>query len=143
MRFLLDTNVFREIGKTAPDANVAAWLDSVDAADLAISALTVREVCKGIVKLRARKRDIAGRIEERVRRAFIAFGDRILPVTREIAELWGELLAQSDKHVDDAALVATARVHGLTLVTRNLKHVSGRGATILDPFMRAPKIVRP
>jgi predicted nucleic acid-binding protein len=41
MRFLLDTNVFREIGKTRPDANVAAWLDTVDDADLAISALTV------------------------------------------------------------------------------------------------------
>ncbi len=140
MRFLLDTNVFREIGKTRPDANVAAWLASVDAADLAISALTVREVRKGVIRLQARKRDIADRIEERVRRAFDAFGERILPVTREIAELWGELLAQSDKHVDDTGLVATARVHGLTLVTRNLRHVSGRGATTLDPFKSVPKI---
>jgi predicted nucleic acid-binding protein len=143
MRFLLDTNVFREIGKTRPDANVAAWLDSVDAADLAISALTIREVRKGVIKLRARKRDVADRIEARLRRVFEAFGEQILPVTREIAELWGEFLAQHDKHVEDTGLVATARVHGLTLVTRNLKHVSGRGATTLDPFKSAPKIIRP
>jgi predicted nucleic acid-binding protein len=135
--------VLREIGKTRLDANVAAWLDTVDDADHAISALTVREVRKGIIKLRVRKRDVAEQIEARIRRAFDAFGERILPVTREIAELWGELLAQSDKHVDDIGLVATARVHGLTLVTRNLKHVSGRGAMTLDPFKSAPKITKP
>jgi len=56
------------------------------------------------------------------------------PVTREVASLWGELLALGDKHVDDTGLVATARVYELTLVTRNLKHVAGRGATTLDPF---------
>lgn len=67
MRFLLDTNVFREIGKTEPDGNVAAWLNTVDDTDLAISALTVREVRKGIAKLRARKSDVADQIELRVR----------------------------------------------------------------------------
>src|SRR5208337_1420785 len=101
MKFLLDTNVFREIGKTAPDANVAAWLNSVDDSDLAISALTVREVCKGIVKLRAKKPGIADQIEARVSAVFDAFGERILPITREVADLWGQLLAGSEKHVDD------------------------------------------
>jgi len=143
MRFLLDTNVFREIGKTEPQTNVAAWLHTVDDVDLAISALTVREVRKGIVKLAVKKPDVAKLIEERVRETFDAFGHRILPVTREIADLWGDLLAQSDKHTDDTGLVATARIHGLTLVTRNLDDVSGRGATALDPFKRVPKIVRP
>ncbi|MEK4031697.1 type II toxin-antitoxin system VapC family toxin [Methylocystis sp. IM3] len=143
MKFLLDTNVFREIGRTEPHANVAAWLDSVDDADLAISAITVREVRKGIIKLRANKRGVANQIEMRVREILDAFGDRILPITREIADLWGELLAQSDKHVDDAGLVATAGVHGLTLVTRNVRHMLGRGATILDPFKSPPKIIKP
>jgi toxin FitB len=142
MKFLLDTNVFREIGKTEPDANVAAWLDTVDDADLAISALTVREVHKGIAKLGAKKPDVAAQIEERIREAFDAFGERVLPVTHEIAELWGDLLGQSDKHIDDTGLVATARVHGLTLVTRNLRDVSGRGATVLDPFRRTRKIIK-
>ncbi len=51
MKYLLDTNVLRELGKTAPHKNVAAWLKSVDDADLAISALTVREIAKGVAKL--------------------------------------------------------------------------------------------
>jgi predicted nucleic acid-binding protein len=143
MRFLLDTNVFREIGKSEPNANVAAWLDTVDDADLASSALTVREIRKSIITLRAKKLEAADQIEIRVREVFDAFGDRILPVTRQIADLWGELLAESDKHVDDTGLVATARVHGLTVVTRNVRHVSGRGAATLDPFKSAPKIVKP
>ena len=52
MKFLLDTNVFREIGKTKPHANVAVWLEGVDDIELAISALSVREVRKGIDRLR-------------------------------------------------------------------------------------------
>ena len=62
MKFLLDTNVFREISKTKPDANAASGLNSVDDADLAISALTLKEVRKG---------------------------ERILPVTREVARSLG------------------------------------------------------
>lgn len=143
MRFLLDTNVFRELGKTEPDANVATWLDAVDDADLAISVLTVREVRKGIVKLRANKPAVAEAIDRRTAEIFAVFGERILPVSREIADHWGELLGQSEKHIDDTGLAATAHVHGLVLVTRNVKHVAGRGIAALDPFKTSPRIVRP
>ena len=140
MKYLLDTNVFREIGKSDPHRNVGEWLRGVDDADLAISALTVREVTKGIAKLRAKKPDVARQIEERVRQAFGAFGERILSVDREVAALWGELLAESEKHVDDTGLAATARVHGLVLVTRNVDHVVGRGASTLDPYKPSPTV---
>lgn len=143
MRFLLDTNVLREVGRTDPDANVARWLSTIDDADLAISVITVREVRKGIERLKLAKPEIARLIDDRVRGIFLAFGDRILPITREIAELWGELLAGSEKHVDDTGLAATARVHGLVLVTRNSRHVAGRGAATLDPFAAKPRIIRP
>ena len=79
MRFLIDTNVLRELGKPKRDANVAAWLRTINDTDLAISALTVREVRKGIVKLRAKKPDIAAQIEARVHRIFDAFGERTGP----------------------------------------------------------------
>ncbi|MFI5012933.1 MAG: hypothetical protein ACHQAY_11350 [Hyphomicrobiales bacterium] len=62
MKYLLDTNVFREIGKTGPHKNVSAWLTSVDDSDLAISALTVREVTKGIAKLALFKPAVAAQI---------------------------------------------------------------------------------
>jgi toxin FitB len=134
MKFLLDTNVFREIGKTESNTNVKARLSQIDDADLAISALTVREIRKGIVRLRNKKPQAADAIDKRVAEVLAAFGERILPVTREIADLWGQLLAESDKHTDDTGLAATARVHGLILVTRNLNHVSDRGVQVLDPF---------
>lgn len=143
MKYLLDTNVFREVGKTDPHENVQAWLGHVDDADLAISTLTIREVTKGIERLRAKKPDIAAEIEARVDKAYQAFSDRVLPVSQEIAKLWGEMLASSEKHVDDTGLAATARVHDLVLVTRNLDHVNGRGAATLDPFKAKPKINRP
>jgi toxin FitB len=137
MKYLLDTNVFREIGKTTPHENVAAWLKGVNDADIAISALTVREVTKGVVRLRARKPEVAEEIERRVAATFDAFVDRILPVDRDVAALWGTLLADSEKHVDDTGIAATARVHGLVLVTRNIGDMIGRGATTLDPY-KAP-----
>src|SRR3712207_3493678 len=111
MKYLLDTNVFREIGKIEPHEHVGAWLKRVDDADLAISALTVREVRKGIARLRAKKPEVAQQIEDRVAGAFNAFGDRILPVDSDVAALWGELLAESEKQIDDTGLAATARVH--------------------------------
>jgi predicted nucleic acid-binding protein len=121
MKYLLDTNVFREIGKIAPHEHVARWLSGVDDADLAISVLTVREVCKGIAKLRSSNPAAASVIAERVTRVFDAFDRRIMPVDRGVAEVWGELLAVTEKHIDDAGLAATARSHGLALVTRYTK----------------------
>jgi predicted nucleic acid-binding protein len=134
VKYLIDTNVFREIGKTSPNRNVDAWLVSIDDRDLAVSALTVRETANGIARLRASKPDVASAIERRVEAAFDAFGERILPVTREIAALWGEPLSESEKHIEDTGLAATARVHGLILVTRNLAHVAGRSVMALDPY---------
>jgi len=137
MKYLLDTNVLRELGKTLPHKNVAAWLKTVDDADLAISALTVREIAKGVAKLRKTKPETAAALDVAVSAIFDAFEGRILPVDRLVAVAWGEALGERDKHVDDAGLAATARVHGLVVVTRNVKDFDGRGVTLLDPFKAA------
>jgi predicted nucleic acid-binding protein len=89
MKDLLDTNVLREIGKTNPPEHVAAWIASVDDADVAISALTVREVTKGIARLRKAKPEIADLIAERMAEAFDSFDERIVAVDRAVAEDWG------------------------------------------------------
>lgn len=138
MKYLLDTNVLRELGKTSPHKNVAAWLKSVDDADLAISALTVREIAKGVAKLRKTKPETAAALSATVTAIFDAFEGRILPIDRAVAAAWGETLGESEKHVDDAGLAATARVHGLVVVTRNITDFDGRGVTLLDPF-KAPR----
>jgi predicted nucleic acid-binding protein len=137
MKYLLDTNVLRELGKTSPHKHVAAWLKGVDDADLAISVLAVREITKGITKLGKTKPETAALLGANVARIFDAFDGRILPVDRFVAAAWGQALGESDKHIDDTGLAATARVHGLTVVTRNIKDFEGRGVRLLDPFKAA------
>jgi predicted nucleic acid-binding protein len=134
VKYLIDTNVLRELGKTVTHKNVVAWLKSVDDADLFISALTVREIVKGVTKLRKTKPETATALHTVVTAIFDAFEGRILPIDRTVAGAWGEALAESDKHVDDVGLAATARVHGLIVVTRNIKDFEGRGVALLDPF---------
>jgi predicted nucleic acid-binding protein len=134
MKYLLDTNVFREIGKQLPHANVRAWLDTVDDSALALSALTVREVTKGIIRLRASKPTAAAEIEARVATIFAAFSGRILPVDSVVAAIWGEMLAENEKHIDDACFAATVRAHDLILVTRNTRHLAGRRVKLLNPY---------
>ncbi|MDQ0471614.1 type II toxin-antitoxin system VapC family toxin [Labrys wisconsinensis] len=139
MKYLLDTNVFRELGKTVPHEHVGAWLDTIDDAELAISALTVREVAKGVTKLAFSKPGVADQIATRTSAIFDALEGRILSVDRQVARVWGEALAQSEKHVDDTGFAATALVHGLILVTRNTKDLAWRGVQILNPYKSPPE----
>ena len=137
MKYLLDTNVLRELGKTTPQKNVRAWLKTVEDADLAISALTVREITKGVAKLRKTKPVTAAALDAAISAIFDAFEGRILPFDRSVAAAWGEALGIREKHIDDAGLAATAYVHGLILVTRNIKDFEGRGVKLIDPFQAA------
>jgi hypothetical protein len=139
MKYLLDTNVLREIGSSKPHPHVDTWIAGVDDVDLAISALSVREMTKGVAKLRKSKPAAAAALGSRITEILNAFGERILPVDRTIAADWGEMLAQSEKHADDAGLAATARAHDLVLVTRNTKDVSSRGVRLLNPFKSPPE----
>ena len=134
MKFLLDTNVIRELGRSGRHKNVEIWLARVDDRDLAISALSVREIIKGVAMLRRAKPLVAQSLETSVATMFDSFEGRILPVDRRVATVWGEALALSDKHALDAGIAATAAVHGLTVVTRTTKDFAKRGIALLDPF---------
>ena len=99
----------------------------------------MREIAKGVAKLWKTKPETAAALDVTVSAIFDAFEGRLLPIDRPVAAAWGEALGESDKHVDDAGVAATARVHGLILVTRNVKDFDGRGVTLLDPFKAAPR----
>jgi toxin FitB len=139
MKYLLDTNVLREIGRANPHKNVASWFASVDDADLALCALSVREIRKGVELLRVTKPEAARGLDARVGVLFDAFGERVLSVDQAVADVWGRLLAVSGKHVDDAGLAACATVYGLTLVTRNTEDFRGRGVPVLNPYKSPPE----
>lgn len=142
MLYLLDTNVFREIQKGDDGhVNVRAWLETVDDADLRLSVMTVREVSRGIARLAKKKPALAVEIRERLDELLAAYAGRVVEVDDEVAEEWGGLEGERDKHRDDLAFVATARVRGMVLLTRNVKDVRGRGVRVLNPFTKPWRVV--
>lgn len=140
MKYLLDTNVFREVGKSGGHADVIAWASTIDDSAFYLSSLTVLETWKGIERLRKSKPEKAAAIEGRVQALFDDFKERIVDVTPDVAREWGQLLAQSEKHFSDTGLAATAKVNAMVLVTRNIKHVMGRDVSVLDPFVKCAQI---
>lgn len=142
MSYLLDTNVLREC-RRGGHRNVLSWLKTVDDTDLFISALSIREIRVGIEKKRKRAPKAAAALDERLSAILSDYGDRVLPVDTDVAQEWARLIADKDRHRDDLALAATAKLYGLTLVTRNVRDFEGRGVSLLDPFKRPPEIVPP
>lgn len=136
MSWLLDTNIVSELRKGSRcDANVAAWYAQVESDQLFMSVLTLGEIRKGVE--RARRRDPA---RARVLERWLAdlsrtYADRLIPVDRDIADEWGRMAAIRTLPIIDGLLAATAKVHGLTLVTRNVDDVTGLGAKLLNPFL--------
>jgi len=132
--FLLDTNVLSELRRRTPDAGVAAWFDSVDSRQLYLSVLTVGEVRQGICRLQRRDRAQAAIFEQWLAGLLRAYSDRVVPVTAEVAEEWGRLNVPDPVPVVEGLLAATAKVHGWTLVTRNVSDVANTGARLHNPF---------
>ena len=134
MRYLLDTNIISEIGKPKPHPLVEAWYDEREDEDLFLSVITVGEIRKGIELKRQSDRDRAEVLDSLLEKLSTEYAPRLLPIDKAIAEEWRRLAVINTNHSIDRLLVATARVHSLTLVTRNIKHVSMYGIPVLDPF---------
>ena len=135
MNFLIDTNIISEVRKRAAcDHNVAAWYASIDDGDLYLSVLVTGEIRKGIELARRRDPAKAAALGDWLKEVEAAFGDRILPIDRAVADEWGRMSAQRSIPVIDGLLAATARAHRMTLVTRNEADVAGLGANLLNPF---------
>jgi len=132
--YLLDTDVLSELRKRKRNSNVVKWIGTVAESDLHISAITVAEIERGIERQKkpdpAFANDLAAWLEFTLR----AFGERILPLTVNIARRWGRLSAQIGNTELDLAIAATALEHGLTVVTGNTKHFQRSGVKLLNPF---------
>jgi predicted nucleic acid-binding protein len=135
LSFLIDTNIISEISKGRRcDANVAAWWTGVAGDHLWLSALVLGEIRKGVELARRRDPQKAELLESWLSDVVSDFGDRVLPVDATVAEEWGRMSAVRPVPVVDALLAATAKVNGLTLVTRNETDVAGLGVEVLNPF---------
>jgi predicted nucleic acid-binding protein len=139
--FLLDTNVVSELRKARAgkaDPNVAAWAGAVSAGSLFLSAIVVHELELGV--LLAERRD---RTQGTVLRAWLdghvlpAFTGRILAVDTAVALRGAALNVPNPRPVRDGLIAATALVHGLTVVTRNVADFRPTRVMLLNPWEAA------
>ena len=135
MNYLIDTNIISEVRKGRRcDPNVASWYEKIEDASLYLSVLVIGEIRKGIERVRPKDNARANAIENWLVAVERAFGERILPVDRAVANEWGRLNASRPLPVIDGLLAATAKIHRMTLVTRNIADIVDLGVHILNPF---------
>ena len=135
MSFLLDTNIVSALRRPArTHARLLAWFTDQAPDELYLSVLTVGEIRQGIEQLRRRDASQAQVLGHWLDDLTRLYGDRLLPMDSLVADDWGRLRAIRTLPVVDTLLAATARVHNLTLVTRNEKHFTDLGVTVLNPF---------
>lgn len=138
MRFLLDTNVLSEPARPDPDESVIRWYRGLGPLEACISVLTLGEIGKGVSLMPPgpRKDTLRNWLMQDLP---VRFRGRTLPVDAEVSLLWGELAAEGRRMgrplpVVDGILLATAKAHDLTFVTRNLRDCGDRGVPVLDPW---------
>ncbi|MCX5930885.1 MAG: type II toxin-antitoxin system VapC family toxin [Cyanobacteria bacterium] len=133
MAFLLDTNVVSELRKPRPHGAVLAWLQSTNDADLHLASVTLGEIQAGIEITRDQDPVKAQEIERWLDQMCGNFN--LLPMDGAAFRCWAQLMhRRSDTLYEDAMIAAIARVHNLTVVTRNVADFQGFGVALLNPF---------
>lgn len=132
--FLLDTHVVSELRKARPHGGVLAWFNATPESALFVSAVTLGEIQRGIELTRDQNPAKAQEITQWVDR--LADTHNILPMDAQTFREWARLMHhQSDALFEDAMIAATARVHQLTVVTRNTRDFAAFKVPLLDPFL--------
>jgi toxin FitB len=133
--YLVDTNVISELRKGSRcNQSVAAWWSTVAEDEIFLSVLTIGEIRRGIESIRRRDARSAAVLETWLTRVVTDHAARILPVDLDITEEWGRLNVPDPLPVIDGLIAATARVRGLTLVTRNVPDIARTGVSTLNPW---------
>ncbi|ROM76930.1 VapC toxin family PIN domain ribonuclease [Pseudomonas brassicacearum] len=133
--FLLDTHVISELRKPQADRNVQAWARSVPAPSLYVSAITVLELETGVLRFERKDPAQGSRLREWLdNHVMPAFAGRILTIDRAVALRCARLHVPDRCNECDALIAATALVHGLTVVTRNVNDFQGSGVALLNPW---------
>ena len=134
--YLLDTNVVSELRKPKPHGAVVAWLQSLEDAQLFLSAVTLGEI-QASIEL-TREQDAAKATEIETWLELVANAYNVLPMDSVAFRHWAKLMhRKSDTLYEDAMIAATARANGLKVATRNVAHFKALGVEVFNPFGKA------
>jgi len=138
LSYLLDTNIISELRKRRRcNPRVARWFAGISEEDIFLSVLTIGELRRGIDGIQRRDQQAAAALNRWLRTLLDTYDDRILTVDRAVAEEWGHMNVPNPLPVIDSLLAATAKIHGLTLATRNTQDIVRTGVDYVDPFSRS------
>jgi toxin FitB len=142
MSWLIDTCCISELVKKKPNPKVVKWFDDMDELTMYVSVITFGELRKGIEKLpdSEKKDELNQWVKEDLSNRF---KNRILDVSMKEVNEWGKVLAKAENNgtplpAIDALIAATAKVHDLTVVTRNTKDMKNAGAGLTNPWTYEP-----
>ena len=131
--YLLDTNVVSELRKPKPHGAVLSWIQGLEDSQLHLSSVTIGEIQSGIEL--TREQDVAKALEIQTWLEAVATAYNVLPMDPPTFRVWAQLMhRKSDTLYEDAMIAATARVHGLTVATRNTADFKAFGVALFNPF---------
>ncbi|MCP9266866.1 type II toxin-antitoxin system VapC family toxin [Xenorhabdus sp. XENO-1] len=140
--YVLDTNVVSELRKIRAgkaDPNVAAWVENIDATDFFVSAITIMELELGVLLIERKDATQGAMLRAWLEQHVLPeFSERTLPVDTAVAQRCARLHVPDRCSERDALIAATALVHGMTVVTRNVADFQSTGVTILNPWESNP-----
>lgn len=131
---LLDTVILSELRKVRPSPAVIGWLRQQEECRLFVSVVSIGEIERGLEKRRKADAPFADALAAWLNTLIGLYGDRILPVTAEVARRWGVLSARLGNDGADLLIAATALCHGLQIATRNVRHFEPAGVGVVNPF---------
>ena len=132
--YLIDTVALSELRKRDRNRGVVAWIEAQRTSDLFLSVITVGEIERGIKRQRAKDTAFAIALAAWLDRLLVLYADHIIGIDLSTARRWGWLSAEIGHGGADLMIAATALEHGLTVVTRNARHFTPMGVSVLDPF---------
>jgi toxin FitB len=135
MAFLLDTDILSAIRRKQRDANLENWFAQNRTAEIYLSVVTIGEIERGITRQKPVDPEFAHSLTAWLETVITRYGQRILPLTANIARRWGQLSGELGHNGADLMIAATALEHNLMVVTRNTRHFEPAKVALINPFL--------
>ena len=132
--FLVDTDVLSALRRRERSPETVRWAETQRTPDLHLSVVTIGEIERGITRQKRHNPPFAQDLAAWLDRLLAWYGDRILPVDKSVARCWGQLSATLGYDSPDLLIAATALVHGLTVVTRNVRDFEPTGVRTFNLY---------